>query len=249
MMREEIKKAREKAILKALEYVEDGMTIGYGTGSTMAQAINYVKRLVHEEGMKLLFIPTSFQSRQLLLENDLPITSLYEHPQPELMIDSFDQTDREGNVIKGGGGAMLLEKVITQASRRVIYVGDYKKEVEKLDRPVPVEILEKAYPHISNTLSRAGLKLVLRESPGKMGPLVSDNGNLLGDVDAGLIEDPEKLDRFLRSIAGIIETGLFPKLADKIIIGMVDGYVKEMNVGRKRLQHDYSIRGDIQNDL
>ncbi len=236
-MQGEVKKARENAILKALEYIGDGMIIGYGTGSTMAQAVNYVRKLVHEEKMKLYFIPTSFQSRQLLLENNLPITSLYEYPEPDLMIDSFDQADIEGNVIKGGGGAMLLEKVITQASRKVIFIGDYMKLVEKLHRPVPLEILEKAYPHVLKTLNEIGLKLVLRESSGKMGPLISDNGNLLGDVDAGSIEDPEKLDRLLRSIAGVIETGLFPKLADKIIIGMINGSVKEINIDRKKLKN------------
>ncbi len=235
-MQEEVKKARENAILKALEYIGDDMIIGYGTGSTMAQAIHYVKKLVHEDKMKLYFIPTSFQSRQLLLENNLPITSLYEYPEPDLMIDSFDQVDRDGNAIKGGGGAMLLEKVITQASRKVIFIGDYAKLVEKLNRPIPLEILEKAYPHVLNTLTKIGLKLVLRESSGKMGPLISDNGNLLGDVDAGLIEDPEKLDRLLRSIAGVIETGLFPKLADKIIIGMIDGSLKEINIDRRQLK-------------
>ncbi len=235
MIQEEVKKARENAILKALEYIEDGMIIGYGTGSTMAQSIGYVKKLIQEKKMKILFIPTSFQSRQLLLENNLPITSLYEYPEPDLMIDSFDQTDREGNAIKGGGGAMLMEKVITQASRKVIFIGDYVKLVEKLSRPVPLEILEKAYPHVKRTLTKNGFRLMLRESAGKMGPLVSDNGNLLGDVDIGIIEDPEKLDSLLRSIAGIIETGLFPKLADKIIIGKIDGNIEEINVNRRKL--------------
>jgi ribose 5-phosphate isomerase A len=235
MIQEEIKKAREKAILKALDYIEDGMIVGYGTGSTMAQCIGYVKKLIQDKKMKLLFIPTSFQSRQLLLENNLPVTSLYEYPEPDLMIDSFDQTDREGNVIKGGGGAMLMEKIVTQASRKVIFIGDYVKLVEKLSRPVPIEILEKAYPHVKKILTKAGFKLTLRESAGKMGPLVSDNGNLLGDVDAGVIEDPEKLDKLLRSIAGVIETGLFPKLADKIIIGEMNGSIEEINVDRKKL--------------
>lgn len=235
MVSEEVKKARATAILKALEYIEDGMVIGFGTGTTMAQAVGYIKKKVQEDKMKLIFIPTSFQSRQLLLENRLQAASLYEYPQLDLMIDSLDQTDKEGNVIKGGGGAMLMEKVVAQASRKVIFIADYLKLVERLSIPVPIEIMREAYPHVNKFLTWMNLTLRLRESTGKVGPVISENGNLLGDVDAGEIEDPERLDMFLRSIAGVLETGLFPKLADKIIIGERDNSTKEINIQRKRL--------------
>ncbi|MEN2974258.1 MAG: ribose 5-phosphate isomerase A [Candidatus Caldarchaeales archaeon] len=238
MISEEVRRAREAAISRALRYIEDGMVIGFGTGSTMAQAIGYIRKKVQEEEMKLFFIPTSLQSRQLILENHLKIVSLYEYPEPDLMIDSFDQSDREGNVIKGGGGAMLMEKIIAQTSRRVVFIGDYLKLTDKLKMPVPVEILEDAYPHVKRVLEKADLKLKLRESTGKMGPVISDKGNILGDVDAGVIEDPDRLDRFLRSIAGLIETGLFPKLSDKIIIGRMDGEVDEIDVQKRRLIYD-----------
>ncbi|MEM2016526.1 MAG: ribose-5-phosphate isomerase A, partial [Nitrososphaerota archaeon] len=127
MISEEVKKAREASILKALEYIEDGMVIAFGTGTTMAQAVGYIKKKVQEKEMDLIFIPTSLQSRQLLLENGLRVSSLYEYPQPDLTIDSFDQSDKDGNVIKGGGGAMLMEKVVAQASKKVIFVADYLK--------------------------------------------------------------------------------------------------------------------------
>lgn len=235
MISEEVKKAREVSILRALEYIEDGMVIAFGTGTTMAQAVSYIKKKVQERGMKLIFIPTSLQSRQLLLENGLQVSSLYEYPEPDLMIDSFDQSDKDGNVIKGGGGAMLMEKVVAQASKKVILVGDYLKLVERLSIPVPLEILKEAYPHVNRILTQIGFTLKLRGSTGKIGPVISENGNLLGDVDVGEIEDPERLDIFLRSIAGVLETGLFPKLADKIIIGERDNSIKEINISRKRL--------------
>lgn len=232
---EEVRRAREAAILAALEYVEDGMVVGFGTGSTMAQAVHHLRRRVEEDGLRLLFVPTSFQSRQLLLDNKLSVTSLYEYPEPDLAIDSFDQSDRSGNVIKGGGGAMMMEKVVAQASRRVIFVGDYMKLVERLSMPVPVEILEKAYPHVYSALARMNFRLRLRESGGKVGPVVSENGNLIGDVDAGPVPDPEQLDRLLKSIAGVLETGLFPRFADRIIIGRPDGGVEVFRVDRKRV--------------
>ncbi|MEM3397665.1 MAG: ribose 5-phosphate isomerase A [Nitrososphaerota archaeon] len=236
MISEEVKKAREASILKALEYIEDGMVIAFGTGTTMAQAVGYIKKKVQEKEMDLIFIPTSLQSRQLLLENGLRVSSLYEYPQPDLTIDSFDQSDKDGNVIKGGGGAMLMEKVVAQASKKVIFVADYLKLVERLSIPVPLEILKEAYPHVNRVLTQMKLILKLRESTGKIGPVISENGNLLGDVDAGEIEDPEGLDNLLRSIAGILETGLFPKLADKIIIGEKDNSIKEINIERKRIK-------------
>ncbi|MEM3741807.1 MAG: ribose 5-phosphate isomerase A [Nitrososphaerota archaeon] len=236
MISEEVKKAREASILKALEYIEDGMVIAFGTGTTMAQAVGYIKKKVQEKEMDLIFIPTSLQSRQLLLENGLRVSSLYEYPQPDLTIDSFDQSDKDGNVIKGGGGAMLMEKVVAQASKKVIFVADYLKLVERLSIPVPLEILKEAYPHVNRVLTQMKLILKLRESTGKIGPVISENGNLLGDVDAGEIEDPEGLDNLLRSIAGILETGLFPKLADKIIIGERDNSIKEINIERKRIK-------------
>ncbi|MEM2017248.1 MAG: ribose-5-phosphate isomerase A, partial [Nitrososphaerota archaeon] len=102
--------------------------------------------------------------------------------------------------------------------------------------PVPLEILKEAYPHVNRVLTQMKLILKLRESTGKIGPVISENGNLLGDVDAGEIEDPEGLDNLLRSIAGILETGLFPKLADKIIIGEKDNSIKEINIARKKLK-------------
>lgn len=230
MISEELVKAREVAIRKALDFLRDGMVVGYGTGTTMAQAIRYVKEKIDEEDLEVLFVPTSFQSRQLLLENNLKITSLYEYPELDLTIDSFDQCDLSGNVIKGGGGAMLIEKVVTQASRRVVYIGDYTKLVEVLDRPVPIEILLEAYPHVYRKISQMEFKLELRSSSGKIGPVISESGNLIGDVKIGLIHNPEELDRRLRSIAGVIETGIFPKLADKIIIGKPDGSLREIYV-------------------
>jgi ribose 5-phosphate isomerase A len=150
------------------------------------------------------------------------------------MLDSFDQVDAEGNVIKGGGGALLREKVLMQASKRVVLVGDNLKLKEKMDFPVPIEILQYAYPHVKRVLSSWGLRMEARVSGGKMGPVITDNGNILADVHAGVIDDPEALNERLRSVAGILETGICPKAADMIIIGYPNDEIKRMNINRKK---------------
>ncbi|MEM4021548.1 MAG: ribose 5-phosphate isomerase A [Nitrososphaerota archaeon] len=234
-MKEEVLRAREAAIREALKEIRDGMVIGYGSGTTVAQMTAILKELVREQELDLLFIPSSIQSTDLLISHGLRVASLNEYPEPDLMLDSFDQVDSEGNVIKGGGGALLREKVLMQASRRVILIGDHLKLKEKMDFPVPIEILQYAYPHAKRVLSSWGLRMEARISGGKMGPVITDNGNILADVHAGTIDDPENLDRILKSVAGILETGICPKAADQIIIGYPDGDIKRININRRRL--------------
>jgi len=227
--------ARRAAILKALDEIEDGMVIGFGTGRTMKQFMKELKKLIDEKNLKLRFIPSSLQSKILLLENGLEIVSLDHYPEPDLVLDSFDQADRDGNVVKGGGGAMLREKVLAQAARKVVYLGDHLKLRPRLRIEIPLEVLEYAYPHVERILRSWGMKARIREAERKAGPVISDNGNLIVDVDTGEeIIDPVELDSRLRSIAGVLETGIFPRLADKVLIGYPDGRVEEILAERRR---------------
>jgi len=234
-MSEEKLKAREAAIIEALREVRDGMVIGYGSGTTVEQMTPLLKKLAEERGYNLEFIPSSLQSKELLISHGLKLTSLDENPNPDLVIDSFDQVTESGDAVKGGGGALLREKVLAQSAKRVIYIGDHLKLVEKLSMPIPVEVLEYAYPHVKRILESWGMKLVPRKSKGKLGPVITDNGNILADVDAGTIDSPEELDSKLKSISGVIETGIFPKLANLIIIGYPDGTVRRIEVARRKI--------------
>ncbi len=222
---EEIRRARAAAIKAALEYVEKGMVIGLGSGTTVAQMVEMMKNLVKVEELK--FIPSSLQAKHLIIGHGLRLASLDTHPEPDLVLDSFDQVDQEGNVIKGGGGALLREKILAQAGRKVIYIGDHLKQRKKLDRPVPLEVLEFAYPHVKKTLEKLGAKAKIREGKMKMGPVISDNGNLIVEADFGEIENPEKLEQRLNMIAGVLENGIFTKPAHLIIIGYPDGRVEK----------------------
>lgn len=234
-MKEEVLRAREAAIREALKEIKDGMIIGYGSGTTVAQMTAILRDLVREQELDILFIPSSLQSADLIISHGLRITSLAEYPEPDLMLDSFDQVDVDGNAIKGGGGALLREKVLMQASKRVVLVGDHLKLKEKMDFPVPIEVLQYAYPHVKRVIGSWGIRMEARVSGGKMGPVITDNGNILADVYAGMIEDPEKLNEKLRDIAGVLETGICSKAADLILIGYSDGEIKRINVNRRKL--------------
>ncbi|RLF35525.1 MAG: ribose 5-phosphate isomerase A [Thermoplasmata archaeon] len=232
---EEILKARDAAIAEALKELRDGMVIGLGSGTTIARLMERLKNYVKRDELKLSFIPSSLQAKQLIIEGGFKLTSLDEYPRPDLVLDSFDQVDDSGNAIKGGGGALLREKVLAQAAERVVYIGDFMKLKPRLDMPIPVEVLEYAFPHVKSVLNGWGMEIRLRFGKGKMGPIISDNGNLIADVKAKELENPEELDERLRSIAGILETGIFPRLADLILIGYPRGEVKRIIVERRKI--------------
>jgi len=228
-------RARAAAITEVLKEIEDGIVIGYGSGTTVTQLLPELKKLIEKENLRLKFIPSSLQSRELLISYNLELVTLDEVPDPDLVIDSFDQADYEGNVIKGGGGALLREKILAQAAKKVVYLGDYLKLREVLNFPIPIEILQYSYSHVRRVLEAWNMRLRPRSCGAKMGPIISDNGNILADVEAGEIRDPEGLHEKLRSISGILETGIFIKPADLIVIGYPDGSIKRIEVARKKL--------------
>jgi len=213
--------AKKRAALEAAKLVQDGSMVGLGSGSTVAYAIQEIGRRIREEGLKVLGIPTSYQASMLAVENGIPLTSLNEHPKPDLAIDGADQIDPQLNLIKGMGGALTQEKAVGSAARRLVIVADETKMVDKLgtNQPVPVETLPFALTPAMLRIQEAGGKPVLREGRGKVGPVVTDNGNFILDVDFGPITEPKELSLKLKSIPGVIETGLFIELADTVYLG------------------------------
>lgn len=228
-------RAREAAINEALKELRDGMIIGLGSGSTVAQLMVKLKSYVEQNELRLSFIPSSLQAKELIIENGFRMTNLDEYPNPDLVLDSFDQVDEFGNAIKGGGAALLREKVLAQAAEKVLYIGDFMKLKPKLDMPIPIEVLEYAFPHVRRVLKEWGMEVRPRIGKGKMGPIISDNGNLIADIEVKELGDLEELDGKLRSVAGILETGIFPRLADLVVIGYPRGEVKKITIDRKRI--------------
>lgn len=213
--------AKKKASLEAVKHIKDGFTIGLGSGSTVAYAIQEIGKRIQQRKLRILGVPTSHQAMMLAVHCGIPITTLNEHPQLNLTIDGADQIDRQLNLIKGMGGALTREKIVASATKQFVIVADETKLTEKLGTNcvVPVEVLPFALPTVMLKMQEKGGKPVLREAKGKVGPVVTDNGNFIVDVDFGPIKAPKELDSKLKSIPGVIETGLFVEMADVVYVG------------------------------
>jgi ribose 5-phosphate isomerase A len=213
----------KKAVAKeAVKHVKDGYVIGLGSGTTAAYAIEELGKQVKQKQLQILAVPTSYQAFLLATKNHIPITTLNEHPRLDLTIDGADQVERQTlKMIKGMGGALAREKIVATASKTNIIMIDETKLTEKLgfNQPVPVEVLPFALATVAAKLQELRGKPTLREGSGKVGPVVTDNGNFILDVDFGIIKDAEKLNTQIKSIPGVVETGLFLNLASIVYVG------------------------------
>ncbi len=210
--------------------IKDGMVVGLGTGSTVAWTIRGVGEMV-EAGLDILGVPTSYQAEALAIESGIRLTTLSQHPVLDLAIDGADQVDRRLFVIKGGGAAHTREKVVSASARRFVVVADESKFVERLSRTVPVEVLPFAGRPVEQWLKELGGTPVLRLGKMKDGPVITDNGNFVMDVDFGAIEDPEALAARLCGIPGVVGHGIFDNL-DELYLARKDGVEKIKRTGR-----------------
>ena len=220
--------AKKAAALAAVTHVEDGFVIGLGSGTTIVYALQELGRRKQEKKLSIFGVPTSYQAFQLAVKHKIPLTTLDEHPRLDMTIDGADQVDEKLNMVKGMGGAMTREKIVASASRLNVIVVDETKLTKKLgqNQPVPVEVLPFAMSTVEAKLRELGGKPFLREAERKLGPVVSDNGNFIFDVDFGPISDPKKLNHALKAIPGVIETGLFVEIADVVYVGGREGVRK-----------------------
>lgn len=220
--------AKRRAALETVKHVQDGFVIGLGTGSTAAYAIQELGEKIKREDLRILGVPTSHQAAMLAVRCGVPLTTLDEHPIIDLDIDGADQVDRDLNLIKGGGGALTREKVVASVAKEVVIVADETKLVEGLgtSHPVPVEVLPFALRTVRLGMERLGGKPVLREGEKKAGPVVTDNGNFIVDFYVEPLKAPKKFDVLLKSIPGVIETGLFVGVADVVYLGKPSGVEK-----------------------
>ena len=224
-----IEQAKRKAAVKAVQYVKDGFVVGLGSGSTAAYAIKEIGKRIKHEQLHVFGIPTSYQALLLAVENKIPIVTLEEHPVIDVTIDGADQIDNSLNLIKGNGGALTKEKVVASASKRLIIVADESKKVEILgenNHPIPIEVIPFATPFVKNKIKENGGESTVREGVKKVGPVITDNGNMIIDATFGFIRNPKELDQKLRSIPGVIETGLFVGMVDEVYLGKRSGVEK-----------------------
>ncbi len=231
-----IEEAKKRAAEEAVKHVENGQIIGLGSGSTAAYAIRLLgERLRRGEIRDILGIPTSLQAASEAVEAGVPLTTLEEHPTVDVTIDGADQLDAKLNLIKGGGGALLREKIVASCSRLYIIVADERKLARRLGEecPIPLEVHPVAVKPILRRLEELGARASVRMARSKVGPVVTDNGNLIIDADFGPLEDPEKLDQRLKAIPGVLETGLFLDYADLAYIGTKTG-LRRLEARRQR---------------
>jgi ribose 5-phosphate isomerase A len=214
--------AKKAAGEAAAELVKSGMVVGLGTGSTVAWTIKRLGERVKEEGLEILGVPTSFQAENLAIASGIKLTTLNSHPVLDLAIDGADEVDANLFVIKGGGAAHTREKVVACSAKRFVIVADESKYVEKLTWPVPVEVLPFAFRLVEQRLKELGGKPVLRLGKMKDGPVITDNGNFVMDVDFGVIENPAALAAKISPIPGVVEHGIFDNL-DELYLARAGG--------------------------
>ena len=227
--KEWVEKAKKNAALEAVKYVKDGFVVGLGSGSTAAYAIEELGNRIKNEKIHVLGIPTSHQAFLLAIQCGIPITTLEEHPTIDLTIDGADQIDQELNLIKGMGGALTREKIVAFASKKLIIVADESKKVKLLgenNHPVPMEVLPFAAAVLMQKIKEQGGEPTLREGIGKVGPIITDNGNVLIDANFGIIPNPAKLEHKLKMLPGVVETGLFVGMTNIAYVGKHSGVEK-----------------------
>jgi ribose 5-phosphate isomerase A len=223
-----VKDHKLAAARRALSFIEPKMRLGLGTGSTASLFVELLAAEVRG-GLSVLCVPTSEETRALAHKLGVPLTTLDETPLLDLTIDGADEVDGELRLIKGGGGALLREKIVATASDRMIVIADQSKRVDKLGTfPLPVEVVR-----FGVTATRNMIEMLAHDS-GCQGditlrhardgtPFVTDGGNFIFDCAFGSIDDPESLDEALKFIPGVVENGLFLGIADVAIIGGDDG--------------------------
>ncbi|MGA7671345.1 MAG: ribose-5-phosphate isomerase RpiA [Nitrolancea sp.] len=225
MSQEQINREKQAAAQAAAEMVRSGMVIGLGTGSTAEFAIHALAERV-ASGLKIVGIPTSKQSETLARSCGVPLTDFQSVDRVDLTIDGADEIEpRTLAVLKGRGGALVREKLVASASESMVIIADSSKVVSQLGshHSVPVEVLPFGWHIPSKRLTELGGNVALRTISAGNSPFVSDNGNLILDVAFGPIDDPERLAASIKAITGVVDHGLFIRLADQALVGTDTG--------------------------
>ncbi|OXM14240.1 ribose 5-phosphate isomerase A [Paenibacillus herberti] len=213
---------KEAAGVQAADVVTSGMKVGLGTGSTVYYTILELGRRMKEEGLQFTGVPTSEATEKLALELGIPLAELWELEPLDVTIDGADEVSDSLDLIKGGGAAHFREKMVATVSKRLVIVADESKAVAKLGAfTVPVEVAVYGWRSTARRVEAEGCVAVRRERSGE--PVRTDNGNYILDCDFGLIVDPGAVDRRLKSLLGVLETGLFVGMADTVYVAGPQG--------------------------
>ncbi|MDR0809852.1 MAG: ribose-5-phosphate isomerase RpiA [Gemmobacter sp.] len=231
-----IDKAKFVAARRAVDFVESGMRLGLGTGSTAAWMVRCLAERIQEEGLKVVGVPTSIRTAELARQLGVPLMSLDEAKWLDLTIDGADEIDPDLNLIKGGGAALLQEKIVATASDQMIVIADVAKEMVQLGAfPLPVEIIPFGWQTTKALIEETLISMdvlnhdVTLRMNGEA-PLVTDGANYILDLHLKRIGSPRQLSLVLNQIPGVVENGLFIDICDKVVIGHGDGRVRVRDI-------------------
>jgi len=209
---------------RAAHFVESGMIVGLGTGSTVYYTLLELARRMENGGLEIIGIPTSKATESIAQKLGIPLSTLELHPVIDLTIDGADEVDPSLDLIKGLGGALLREKIVARNSREEIIVVDEGKMVKKLGTlsPLPVEVLSFGYLTLADIFKELGARPALRKLENGT-PFITDSGNYVYDLHFDSIDDPTSLERELNNLPGVMENGLFLGMTTRVIVAGNDG--------------------------
>ncbi|GGH45594.1 ribose-5-phosphate isomerase RpiA [Frigidibacter albus] len=239
-----IDKAKFAAAKRAVDFVEDGMRVGLGTGSTAAWMVRCLGELVREEGLRITGVPTSSRTADLARSVGITVIGLDEAKWLDVTIDGTDEFDANLNLIKGGGGALLQEKIVATASDQMIVIADAAKEVSQLGAfPLPVEVVPFGWQTTKALIEETlvSLDVLGRSTSLRLNgqqPFITDEGNYIVDLHLNRIGNARQLALVINQIPGVVENGLFIDICDVVIIGQGDGRVELRDINRGTVEHD-----------
>ncbi|XP_070261943.1 ribose-5-phosphate isomerase [Myotis yumanensis] len=225
---EEAKKLAGHAAVE--NHVRNNQVLGIGSGSTIVHAVQRIAERVKQENLNLVCVPTSFQARQLILQYGLTLSDLDRHPEIDLAIDGADEVDADLNLIKGGGGCLTQEKIVAGYASRFIVIADFRKDSKNLGdqwhKGIPIEVIPMAYVPVSRAVTQKfGGVVELRMAVNKAGPVVTDNGNFILDWKFDRVHKWSEVNTAIKMTPGVVDTGLFINMAERVYFGMQDGSV------------------------
>lgn len=253
-----IDKAKFVAAKRATDYVEDGMRVGLGTGSTAAWLVRCLGELVAEKGLKIRGVPTSSRTAELARNVGIEVISLDEAKWLDVTIDGADEYDGNLNLIKGGGGALLQEKIVATASDQMVVIADASKHVETLGAfPLPVEVIPFGWQTTKTLVEETliGMDVLGRTASLRLNgdvPYVTDEGNFILDLHLNRIGNARQLSLVMNQIPGVVENGLFIDICDAVVVGHGDGKieVRDINEGTIEEGHvDFAETENLFSDL
>ncbi len=239
-----IDKAKFVAAKRAVDFVEDGMRVGLGTGSTAAWMVRCLGDMVRQDGLKIRGVPTSTRTADLARDVGIEVISLDEARWLDVTIDGADEFDSDLNLIKGGGGALLQEKIVATASDQMIVIADVGKEVETLGAfPLPVEVIPFGWQTTKSLLEELliSMDVLGRDATLRMNgdhPFVTDEGNFILDLHLGRIGNAQQLALAMNQMPGVVENGLFIDICDVVILGYGDGRVETRDINNGTVKED-----------